>query len=201
MRAVCAVLLFTCAIAHPAHAQGDPSYFDSVLVADISIDGNDSFADDVLMLKLRTREAPAWLWRSLYVSLGARFPGAQEPEYFDFQSFRDDIDALTIFYRNNGFFHARVDGSYEREEDGSSVAVLFTIDEGPPSLIDSVALRNIGGLPDDVRQRIAEDGLLVPGKRYRAEDVEAEKNRILTLLRDNGFPRGTADTVLVERKL
>jgi outer membrane protein assembly factor BamA len=201
LRALCAALLVLCGVVSPVTAQTDPSYFDSVLVADIVILGNESFDDDILLLKLATEESPSSLSIWLFEMMGSRFPFAQEPEYFDFQVFRDDIDALAMFYRNNGFFHATVDGRYERREDENAVDVYYEISEGAPSLIDSIAHRNLTRLPPEVRREIDNAVVLQKGRRYRAEDVQVERNRVVNILANNGFPRATSDSVVVERKL
>lgn len=182
-------------------AQTDPTVFDSILVDEIRIEGNETFDDGELMLKLETEEAPSCMSMSLYKSLGSRFPFAAEPSYFDTPTFQADIEALAVFYRNNGFFNARVQGSYERNEAGDGISVLFSISEGAPSLVDSVAHRNIGDLPPDVRAEIASGVILRKGRRYRAEDVAAERARVLRILGNSGFPRASSDSVLVERRL
>ena len=247
--AVCALLT---AISPPASAQFEPSYFDSILVAGIAIKGNETFDDDILLGNLNTREAPSSFSMRLYRVFGSRFPLAGEPQYFDYQSFRDDIELLRVHYRNNGFFSAMVEGDFSLRtqqleptpcpspelpvavlpwrrspgitmlsdfarqlrlgacryvvEDSAqlrqSVAdVRFLIEEGPRSLIDSVNYRNLNNLPADVRTEIFARPLLRPGRPYRAQDVQAERNRVVELLANSGFPRAFSDSVLIERRL
>jgi outer membrane protein assembly factor BamA len=183
------------------HAQVDPSYYDSVQVADIRFEGNATFADNELLLRLRTQETPAGLWVMIYENLGARFPFAQEPRYFDYQTFQDDVSILRQFYKNNGFYAATVEGSYSLVDSGQAVDLLLSIAEGPSSLVDSVAYRNLGPLPPEVRGEIYRSQILRPGRRYSADEIHAERTRILEILGNNGFPRASVDTILVERKL
>lgn len=183
------------------HAQGDPSYYDSVQVANIRFEGNTTFDENDLRLLLRSQESPAGLWVGIYENLGERFPLAQEPRYFDFQTFQDDIAVLRQFYKNNGFFAATVDGSYVYDEEEQTADVLFSVKEGPSSLIDSVAYRNLGALPPLVQGEINRSQLLRPGRRYSADEIHAERTRILEILGDNGYPRASVDTILVERKV
>ncbi len=188
----------------------------------------------------------------LFRAFGSRFPLAGEPQYFDVQSFRDDIEFLRLHYRNNGFFLATVDGDYSLRtrqleptpcpgpelpvavlpwrrspglvsleefarrlrfgacrfivEDSAQLQqrvtdVRFRIAEGPRSLIDSIDYRNLELLPEGVREEIASRPLLRPGRPYRAQDVQAERNRVLEILANNGFPRAFSDSVLIERRL
>ncbi|MBR9975629.1 MAG: BamA/TamA family outer membrane protein [Bacteroidetes bacterium] len=174
--------------------------FDSIEVADVRVEGNSSFADGTLLDLLRTQSSPWWLTASIYSNFGARFPFAQEPQYFDGQLFEDDIALLRQHYKNTGFFSATVEGSWSRNEDGE-IDVLFTIEEGEPSQIDSVGYRNLSALPDSVLEIVNRSPLLRPGRRYRADEVYAERGRVLEILANNGFPRATLDSITVERKL
>ncbi|MBE0645922.1 MAG: BamA/TamA family outer membrane protein [Bacteroidetes bacterium] len=183
------------------HAQIDPSYYDSVQVADIRFEGNTTFSNSDLLVKLSIQESPSGLTVWIYENLGSRFPLAQEPRYFDFQAFQDDIALLRQYYTNNGFFSATVGGSYSLNDEGRTVDVVYTINEGPSSLIDSVSYRNLGALPPMVLGEINRSPLLRPGRRYSADEVHAERTRILEILANNGFPRAVVDTIIVERKL
>lgn len=174
--------------------------FDSIEVADVRFEGN-AFSDDGDLLALiRTQSSPWWLTAGLYSTFGARFPFAQEPQYFDGQIFDDDVNVLRQHYKNNGFFSATVDGRWTRNGDGE-IDVLFAIDEGGVSLIDSVGYRNLQALPPAVLGEINRSPLLRPGRRYNADEVYAERARVLGILANNGFPRATLDSITVERKL
>lgn len=182
------------------HAQRlGPTEFDSVLTRSVSITGNASFSEDEFLTRFRTRPTPGAFPTWLYHTFGARFPLSAEPRYFDAQLFQDDVGIARQFYKNNGFFHATVDGSFDLREDGAHASI--TIVEGPRSRIDSVAYRRLERLPPDVQAKISASSLLRPGQPYRADDVQAERQRVLAIMADNGFPRGTSDSVLVERKL
>ncbi|MBN1448970.1 MAG: BamA/TamA family outer membrane protein [Bacteroidetes bacterium] len=189
-----------CVCTRPVGAQTDPSFFDSVLVADITIVGNKSFDDDELLSGLSTTESPSGFSRWLYRNLGSRFPLAQEPRYFDFQSFRDDLDLLRLFYRNNGFFSSQVEGSYARIDGERAVEVRFEITEGAASSIDSISYRHLQDLPENIHAQVRNNPRLRTGRRYSAADVQAERNRVLEILANNGFPRAYSDSVVVERK-
>lgn len=179
----------------------DPSLYDSLQVAEIDIDGNKTFSDGALLALLATQETPSGFFVWMYENVGSRFPFAKEPRYFDYQNFQEDIQVLQQYYQNNGFFSSTVEGAYERREGEKKVDVRIAIDEGPESLIDSVAYRNLSALSDDVRTQIHKATRLRSGRRYSADELYAERNRILTILADNGYPRANLDTILVERRL
>jgi outer membrane protein assembly factor BamA len=198
---MCCTLVLSLLVFQNLQAQVDPSFYDSVQVSDIRFEGNSTFSNSELLLLLRTQETPAGFWVWIYENLGARFPFAQEPRYFDFPTFQDDVALLRQFYKNNGFYAATVDGSYVRDEEEHTTDALFKIQEGPFSLIDSVSYRNIGTLPPLVLGEINRSQLLRPGRRYSADEVHAERTRILEILANNGYPQARVDTILVERKL
>jgi outer membrane protein assembly factor BamA len=182
-----------------AEAQLKVTVFDSLAISSVEFTGNSAISDQEFILRIQTQETPGAIASWLYRAFGDRFPFAKEPRYFDEPLFQDDLDVIRQFYKNNGYFEARVDGDYA--VDNKSVKVSIRIHEGRESRIDSVAYRNLHRLPEQVQALIARGPLLRVGQPYRADDVEAERQRILGIMADNGFPRGTSDSVRVERKL
>jgi outer membrane protein insertion porin family len=58
---------------------------------------------------------------------------------FDKRKIDEDVDRLTAYYRNLGFFRARVGRHYDYNEAGSWLDVTFVIDEGPRYKIREVS--------------------------------------------------------------
>jgi outer membrane protein insertion porin family len=58
---------------------------------------------------------------------------------FDKRKIDEDVDLLTAYYRNLGFFRARVGRHYECNEAGKWLDVTFVIDEGPRYKIREVS--------------------------------------------------------------
>ncbi len=175
------------------HAQTDPADIDSLDVEEILFTGNDSFSDDELRSLIATDESSLGFFVWLI--------GQSEHRYFDFRTMLDDVEVIKKFYRNNGFFEARVAGRYERTEDNSAVQVYFDLDEGRSSYVDSIAYRRLQELPPTVQGAIARAPLLRMGQRYSAPTVQAERARVLEILANNGFPRAFSDSVTVDRKM
>ncbi|MCB2206469.1 BamA/TamA family outer membrane protein [bacterium] len=201
MRSLCLFLPAFLLLPASSFAQPDPTRYDSILVDEVLIEGNESFDDSELLINLQTQETPWGFFSCLYNNIGARFPLAKEPQFFDYPAFQDDQKTLLTFYRNHGFFNAKVEGSYTRLEDDDGIFVKFIIDEGAPSMIDSIAYRNLDSLPAGVQDEVLSDRLLVPGRRYNAADVASERGRVLSILGNTGYPRAFSDSILVERKL
>lgn len=183
------------------HAQtARPVMIDSLRISEVLFEGVASIEQQTLDDLLETRESPAAFWTFLH-SISERFPLAEEPRYFDYDIFARDVDALTRHYRNNGFFSARIDGRYVIDSSAREISVRFLVEEGPASFVDSVQYRLAGTLPPDVSAQIFAAPLLLAGRRYRAQDLAAERDRVLDILRNAGFPRAYSDSIIVERKL
>jgi len=201
-RTIVRVVLVICAAlmsAWPASAQLKITVFDSLTVESVKFIGNSSISDQEFLMRIQTQETPGAVSNWLYRLFGDRFPYAKEPSFFDEPIFQDDLDIIRQFYKNNGFFESSVNGEYEIKD--REVDVVFNITEGRESSIDSIAYRNLNRLPTDVQEMISRAPVLRVGQPYRADDVQAERLRILGIMADNGYPQGTSDSVIVERKL
>jgi len=182
------------------HAQFGPTVFDSIRVGSIRFAGNSTYSNSEFLMLMETRKSPGAMAVWLHRTLGERFPGAHEARFFDVQVFENDLDLLRRHYKNNGFFEARVEGSFDIDD--KAIATLnISIEEGRPSLIDSVAYRRLDDLPEDVLHLLSASPVLRPGRRYRAQDVKAERDRVFEIMANNGFPLAVVDSILVERKL
>ncbi len=200
--AVCSIVFVAIVgLCVPAQAQMPrPVIMDSLLIASVSIEGELSLEEKSLIELLETRESPGGLATFLY-AISEKFPFAAEPRYFDFDMFTRDVDVLTRHYRNHGFFSARIDGQYTIDTADHSAAIRFIVEEGPASQIDSIQYRLSFALPADVHAKVFSNQLLVKGRRYNAQDLAAERERVLDILRNEGYPRAMSDSVVVERKL
>ena len=188
----------------PVHAQQNGVLIlDSLLVDEIVFEEDSASDRETLLGQISTRESPGSFARWLYSAFGSRFPFSGEPEYFDIGAFKDDVDALKRHFKNTGYISAAVEGVYEILESKRDVRAVFRIKKGQRSYIDSVDYRNLQRLPQRIDSLIrhSSDRLLVVGQPYDADATQAEVNRVLRLLGNNGFPVAVSDSILVERKL
>ncbi|MAT39687.1 MAG: hypothetical protein CL946_08805, partial [Ectothiorhodospiraceae bacterium] len=194
------VLIFVSILSLPLHAQNiiHPSYADSVEVSDIRIEGNDAFGDATITEIINTQETASGFSQFMYGVIEAL---GSPPQYFDYDTFKKDAEAIGQLYKNNGFFECKVDYSYEYDEDTTGILALFDIAEGGRSKIDSINYRNLGRLDSTVYANLFENRVLKVGQDYSAARVESEAGRIIDILRNNGYPRARRDSIVVERKL
>ena len=59
---------------------------------------------------------------------------------FDREKLDEDVDKLTAYYRNFGFFRARIGREFDVNKSGKWVSVRFVIDEGPRYMVRNVSL-------------------------------------------------------------
>ena len=144
----------------------------------VRFSGNATFADQELADSIVTT-GENWFRRNLGF-LGRR-------QCLDEDELQRDVLRLIIFYRLNGFYGVQV--SPETRPVRGGVDVVFHIREGPPIILDSLA---ITGLPLADSARILR-GLDFPvGERYSRYRAAANVREIITRLRNDGYPRADA---------
>ena len=75
-------------------------------VSKIRFEGNETFRDDALLEVMQTKESPASFWKFMY-KISEKL--GDKPEYFDRLLFEHDYARLQAFYKDQGFFSARID--------------------------------------------------------------------------------------------
>lgn len=143
-------------------------------VRSVAFDGNRAVDDYTLSAAIAT-SASSWTYRLLHLG---------ERRRFDELEFRRDVLRLQLFYRQHGYFDARIDTAVERGS--SSVKVKFRIAEGPPVLLDSIAITGAEGARGAPRQPAA-----IPLQRGSPFDrylFDASSDSIAYALRNRGYP-------------
>ncbi len=112
---------------------------DGVLVRALKFEGNHALDDETLAMSIATSQS-GWARRYWWI----RWLGLGEKRTFDEIEFRRDVVRLQLLYRLNGYYDARVDTAVVRQPD--HVEVTFRIQEGPPIVVDSIALVRTDGV-------------------------------------------------------
>jgi outer membrane protein assembly complex protein YaeT len=103
---------------------------------------------------------------------------------FDELEFRRDVIRLQIFYRQHGYFDARVDTAVARTP--TSVSVTFLIEEGPPVVVDSIAVHGLDSILD-VR-RLVRRLPLAEGKPFDRIAFADAADTIVLAVQNLGYP-------------
>ena len=145
-------------------------------VRSLDFRGNRTFSESRLAAQIATT-ASGTLYRY------ARFIGTKH--CLDRVHLPLDSIRLLRFYQERGFYDVTVDLDTNRVAP-SAIAVRFTINEGRPMLIDTLAVLGLDGLPDSARIR---RGLpLATGQRFDSETLGNALAYLTTSLRNTGYP-------------
>ena len=136
----------------------------------ISFDGNEYFRTDLLKQRLSLQTAA-------FASNGR----------FSQQLLRDDIDSIRAVYLENGFRDAQVTADVDDQYRGKkgNLFVAFHIIEGAQTRIASLRIEGNYALPTSTLLSVTGS---TPGQPYSEASVTSDRNNILALYYNDGFP-------------
>ncbi|HVZ78084.1 MAG TPA: BamA/TamA family outer membrane protein [Gemmatimonadaceae bacterium] len=178
--AVCVVLA---CLARPAAARAQDISCDpgDREVIGLAFKGNRAFSGADLSLRITTTQS-GW-FRRHFGFFGVR-------HCLDSSELPRDVLRLKLFYKDKGYFSATVDTVVDNVRE-DAVKVTFVITEGPPIVLDSLAITGL----DSVRHRdLVLAGLgLRKGQPFDVSLFRADIDSIIARLRNAGYPK--ADVV------
>lgn len=130
-----------------------------VKVEDIVVQGNEDFSDRKVRKQMKTKSDSWWrFWRNAK---------------FDRQKFEDDLQNILDFYREKGYYDARIvaDSVYlENADSDPGMVVSVTVEEGDPHFIRDIVWEGNTVYPD---QQLEEALGLSEGDRYNGKRLES----------------------------
>jgi outer membrane protein assembly complex protein YaeT len=115
---------------------------------------------------------------------------------FDRQEFDLDLKRLVAYYRDHGFPRARVLSSdIAPREDGRSVELTITIEEGPPLLVREIAIVGLDPLPADEIEALRGRLPVTLGEPVVHQEVLAAGEMLANSLKDRGYAYATVRPV------
>ncbi len=109
--------------------------------------------------------------------------------------------------RNHGYFHGRVEYQAITQKNPKEAKIRYTVIPGRLYYIDSIAYLGYPAEADSMIHATLDDALIHRGDPFVVADIDAERQRISTLLRNNGYyyyqpdyASYLADTFLVDGK-
>lgn len=138
----------------------------------IAFEGNNYFLRDTLEERMFLRTSSLQFWRGRYS-----------------EGFRSkDEESITNLYKANGFRDVKVTSTVVNDYHGkhNEIAVIFHINEGPQWTVSNLNVEGVARLDMDlVRTRMS----LGAGQPYSELNVASDRNAILTLYSEHGFPK------------
>src|SRR5436309_6842885 len=109
---------------------------------------------------------------------------------FDPVTFRADLEHLRRLYRSRGYYHARVAHDLELAAGGDALTAVVYIDEGPPVVVEDVAV-SLGGtaLEPAERERLLGALPIARGQVLGADAYERAVAYLRAYYRERGFAR------------
>lgn len=116
-------------------------------------------------------------------------------KYFNRVNLEEDLGRLNKFYFDNGFFDVAIDTSTIYDKEDEQVNIKFTIIENVQYTVKEFRLQGLDKVSDGIRNAIYSNQLVEPGKPYNRNKINLEKDRIISILQDNGYYFAQIDTV------
>ncbi|MFZ3215227.1 MAG: POTRA domain-containing protein [Candidatus Acidiferrales bacterium] len=148
---------------------------DRARLAGVSFRGNQYFSKDLLAGRLALQPAS-------FASSG-RFSQALV---------RDDGESIRGLYLSNGFLDAKVTSTVDDAYQGKkgNLFVTFQIVEGPQTLVDALQIKGVHAVSEDAVRNVVGSS---PGQPYSAAGVASDRNNILAMYYNDGFPEARFD--------
>ncbi len=207
-------------LAAPLYSKNTPETSpDSLAVSDqqliirhIRFNGNNSVSSGTLEQLIRTQTNRRLFgidfltpWVFIYNITGSRY--GEEPSLFDSAVAETDVERIILYYESIGFFEASVSYRIQRSRN-RKIRVIFTIDEGPQSLVRTFSY---SGFPSQIQNNrineyitsglpvktISNDSTVVLNRDYSVQELRDEQDRLLNFLKENGFAAVLRDSIQV----
>ena len=155
-----------------------------VQVSSISFTGANAVTADELKAIVATQESGFLPW--------------SRKRFFDRAEFDRDVRRIEAFYADRGYPNAKVVGiDVELNDAKDKVAISVEINEGEPTIVESVLLDGFDGVPADHLERLQMRLPIAAGKPRDQRSILASHDMAIAELRDHGFPY--ANVRVVER--
>ena len=161
---------------------------------------------------------PLWLWMYSLGEAGCCFGNRVEqtlissgepPAFLEDDVLEDDIERLTRFYRREGFRDAVVTSRIDTLSADLEVGVSYVIDAGRPSFMRVISFDGLELLTEEQKSKVLSESVVdhyggnlgdtmafkARNQRYSESKLVAERRRIVSYLRDEGYARLTRDSV------
>jgi len=176
-------LAFALAIAAAASAPLAAQTIRDPEVVSLRFEGNAAFSSGDLESVIRSRETKCKGFLLQPICAISDFGFAHTRQYLDTLDVVEDELRLQLYYRDRGFFSAAVDSRITRAE--SKAGILFTIREGEPTLIDSLAIRGVPDVLDSAE--VARVVGLEAGDRFDQFRLQVAEDSLVRALREQGY--------------
>jgi outer membrane protein assembly complex protein YaeT len=156
-----------------------------VEVSSITFRGTSAVKAEELKAVIATRESGFLPW--------------SRKRFFDRPELDQDVQRIEAFYADRGYPRAKVVGVDARLHDAKDkVDIVVEINEGEPTVVETVSLEGFGAIPADHVERLRARLPIVAGQPRDQRLILASHDLAIAELRDHGFPYGAVR--IIERE-
>jgi outer membrane protein insertion porin family/translocation and assembly module TamA len=176
-------------------AQSDKNEHESPEVTELSLKGVHHVSKSQLEQSIATRATSCKSFLLEPFCLFSRSELFQDKKFLDRTELKRDVLRIKVFYWKRGYRSATVDTSVVRRGNDKGVKVQFTINEGPPTIVRTLAIHR----PEKVitAKDVQRSLLLRASKPLNVIDLDSS----MSLLRNRLWDEGYADAVLYDTVL
>lgn len=176
--------------------------------------GNENVNDNTLETLIRTKTNREFLgiprftpWYFVY-KLTGKF--GEKPAFLDRATISNDIKRISQYYKTVGYLNASIDTSVV-EFKPDKMEVSFLIEEGQPFSIQTLSYSGMPQFSDSTKvnefldnslltENKINDSTFAVKKQYSEDKLSAERNRLITFLKNNGYASAQKDSIRVLMK-
>ncbi len=157
------------------------------MVRQLKFEGNSAIDKTTLQNAIGTTSS------SFFATSGlVRWIGLGEKRYFDELEFRRDVLRIAVLYKRSGYSDVKIDTLVRRTN--GDVYITFRIKEGPPILVDSLAVSGLDSLPEGTRRGVLVDLPLRQGHPFNRFLMQGSADSIEQRLENRGYPEAKVFT-------
>lgn len=147
--------------------------------------GVETVDEDDLEEIITTKESPGWFSQFLYNTLGEKF--GSKPAYFDELSLQNDVEIITSYYNDRGYYDVVVTPSYSIDTSASAAEVIYSITENRRARIEKIEYKGLEHLDEELKVELFSEPQIQVGNFYERERAEREITRVLNFLVNRGY--------------
>lgn len=149
--------------------------------------GNEYFSDNELKDVIALRESP----NSILIFLG------EEKVYFDSLLIGEELQRLTSFYFNHGFFQSVISAEYNIDSTDRYAEITFNVNEGNATQYNRLQVHGIDSLESSEISSINIFSIIDTTEIYSYTKIAEMNLNMLSFLRNNGYMFASIDSTLI----
>jgi outer membrane protein insertion porin family len=147
--------------------------------------GVEAVDEDELESLIVTKESPGWFSQFMYDIFGEKF--GSKPEYLDELALQGDVESITNYYHDKGFYDVVVTKSFHIDTLRQKAEITFSLTENRRAQVGKIEYKGLEHLDEELKVELYKESRIETGNYYERERAEQEITRVLNLLVNKGY--------------